>query len=67
MTKSQFFKAAHKLAKAYQASMGGDYVVYLSLALKNMVAASKVYSDEKVFAAMNKAIKKHGGTTLRTR
>jgi len=35
MTQSEMFIAAHKAAKAYkELAGGGDYVVYLSVALK---------------------------------
>ncbi len=58
MTKSELFKAAHKLAKAYQLKMGGDYAVYLSVALKNLNGAIKEgFQDEMLFKAMNFKIK----------
>lgn len=60
MTKSEMFKAAHKLAKAYKAQVNtGDYSVYLSLALKNLNAAvKKGFADEAIFKAMNGKIAK---------
>lgn len=67
MTKSEFFKAAHKMAKAYKQSLGGDYVVYLAYAMKTMVRLSSKWSKEKIFANMNSAIKKHGGSDLMMR
>ena len=59
MTKSQIFKSAHKLAKAFQVECGGDYIVYLSLAIKAIYAnLKKGRSPEDCFAAMNRRIKK---------
>ncbi len=57
MTKSELFKAAHKLAKAYQVKMGGDYAVYLSVALKNLNKGIKAgFKDADLFKAMNAKI-----------
>lgn len=59
MTKSEIFKAAHKLAKAYKMQCGGDYVVYLSIALKNLNnAVKKGFEDKDIFKAMNAKITK---------
>lgn len=63
MTKSELFKAAHKIAKAYKNNLGGDYAVYLSFALKQTIKAKKALKDtEQVFKAVNLGIKKHNGT-----
>lgn len=40
MTKSEIFKAAHKLAKATVCYIG-DYMIALSIALKNVIRANK--------------------------
>lgn len=59
MTKSELFKAAHKLAKAYQVKFGGDYVVYLSVSLKKIITAAKTRASKEVlFSAINKVISK---------
>ncbi|WP_350545860.1 hypothetical protein [Pseudoalteromonas sp. 5-MNA-CIBAN-0065] len=59
MTKSEIFKAAHKLAKAYQLENGGDYIVYLSMSLKNIIKSlTSNAADEVLFAAMNRRIAK---------
>ncbi|MGX9458521.1 hypothetical protein ACWU37_16465 [Photobacterium damselae subsp. damselae] len=62
MTKSEIFKAAHKLAKAYKVSANncGDYVVYLSLALKNVIRAVKKHGMVEAFRRLNAAIKGYG-------
>lgn len=58
MTKSELFKAAHKLAKAYkaQSNNSGDYIAYLSLALKNISAALINQTKERIFKRVNKTI-----------
>lgn len=57
MTKSEIFKAAHKLAKAYQLENGGDYIIYLSMSLKNIIKSlTSGAADELLFGAMNKRI-----------
>lgn len=67
MTKSQIFKAAHKLAKCNKAMFGGDYVVYLSLALKAIIKNSKRHSVEKICSSINKVIESRGGKDFITR
>ena len=58
MNNSIKFKAAHKMAKANKLALGGDYVVYVSLALKAInTLVKKGYSEDKIFAAMNTKIK----------
>ena len=64
MTKSELFKAAHKLAKAWYANLGGDYIVYFAKALKGTIAFSKKAAKEVVFKHMNKIIKEQGGESL---
>lgn len=73
MNNSIKFKAAHKLAKAYQVKMnGGDYAVYFSHALKLVNlgfkrAAKMIDGEQAALTAMNKAIKKiskESGVTL---
>lgn len=50
MTKSEIFKAAHKLAKATVCYIG-DYMIAFSIALKNIIAAAKKnVSAEKIEA-----------------
>ncbi len=59
MTNSEIFKAAHALAKAYQAKFKGDYVVYLSYAMKLVAGYNKECSnDETLFKAINNALVK---------
>ena len=68
MTKSQIFKAAHKLAKCNKAAFGGDYVVYLSLALKSINKTRGLgHSVERICSSINKVITKRGGSDLITR
>lgn len=59
MTKSEMFKAAHKLAAAYKLDGNGDYIVCLSVALININKSVKAgYADEAIFKALNKRITK---------
>ena len=59
MTKSEMFKAAHKLAKAYKVQVGGDYMVCLSCSLKAVIKASKQgFKDADMFKAINAKISK---------
>lgn len=67
MTKSEVFKASHKLAKAWHKKLGGDYVVYFAKALKGTLAASKNLTDDCLFNAMNKIISKFGGDRFITK
>ncbi len=61
MTKSELFKAAHKLAKAYKAvAKTGDYIVYFSVALKKLTEAAKARSNETIFKAVNKQVRNAG-------
>lgn len=61
MTKSELFKAAHKLAKAFKAISGGygDYIVYLQRALKSIIAASKASNakDSIIFKMINNTVR----------
>ena len=58
MNNSDIFKAAHAVAKAYQAEFGGHYSVYFQYALKSTHRAKKDgISKEKLFAGANKRIK----------
>ncbi len=59
MTKSEMFKAAHKLAKAYKVQMGGDYVIYLSFSLKALTKGIKAgLKDADIFGRINARIRK---------
>ena len=63
MTKSEIFKAAHKLAKAHQKLMSGDYVVYLARAIRNVYRAlKKGYSLEQMATKINDSLRKLGIT-----
>ena len=66
MTKSELFKAAHKMAKVNKATFGGDYVIYLSHALKQIATLIKSMSKESLFKAMNVVIKSRNGVDLIT-
>ena len=59
MTKSEMFKAAHKLAAAYKLDGNGDYVICFLSALINIRKSVKDgYADEVIFKALNKRIAK---------
>lgn len=62
MNMSTVFKAAHKLAKAYKVNANncGDYVVYFSLALKNVIRAFKKHGSFEALKRLNAAIKGYG-------
>ena len=58
MTKSEIFKAAHKLAKATVCYIG-DYMIAFSIALKNIIAAAKKgVSPQKIETMTEKAKQK---------
>lgn len=65
MTKSEIFKAAHKLAKVYFARKCGHYSICLMFALKRVIADSKkigtnIALKEKMFAGINNALRSVG-------
>lgn len=66
MTKSNIFKAAHKLAKAWHAKCGGDYVVYFAKALSGTLQLDKKASEDRICQTINKLIKENGGSGLIT-
>ncbi len=61
MTKSELFKAAHAIAKAYKKESGcGDYAAYFSFALKKVAYGVSKIGKEKMFKKINQAVVRAG-------